>query len=252
MKLLITLLLICSSLTSCLSTGSSSMSGVKPPKLEPKKTWYLSGSQPTWNDIQDAKKFLTGATWNNNTVDLKGNAVSGKKLKHPSNSQNENSIPLKIDINKFTITNGIFTDIPGGIVIKGRDNKLDGLTFTVSGEDFLSTQRSTSSKKDPIGLTVKDCKFYNDGGGDKSLQFNNADDVVVDGAYITGGITGIRLQESRDKKKVSCVIKNTTFEKVDTAMNIAGNTTVTLSGNKYKSVNKQTVKSGSGVKLINK
>lgn len=243
------LLLFSLSVTSCVTTGVVS-NATKPPSQSYPKTHYLSGT-PAWNTVADIKKALPGVGFNGTKIDLKGSRISGKNIKHPSNSQNENSIPLKIDVADLSFSNGTVEDIPGGIIIKGKKNTIKNITFLQSGEDFLSTQASRSSKADPMYLTIDGCKFYNDRGGDKSLQANNADELRVINSFFTGGETAIRIQESSDRKPVKAYLTNVKFENVPTAINVAGRTILTTSGLSYKGVNQQ-INSAPSVKIIKK
>lgn len=237
-------------LTSCQSTGSSedtsASNGAKQPiQAEPTKTFYLTG-QPQWNSPSDAKKFFGSSSQvsvSGSVIDLKGNRLSGKKLKHPSNSNSEQAQELKIAYDNFTLKNGNVDDIPGGIVIRGNNARFTNLTFTTKGEDYVSTLKDNAD-----GTVIEKCKFYNR-GGDKSIQLNSAKNALIDRCYITGGQTAIRLQESTSKwKNIKCSVTNTTFEKVPTAINVDGYTTVNLSNNKFIGVSEQ-YKKGSHAKL---
>jgi len=158
-------------LTSCVSTGGSGPSaGSKPPVVNPTKTFYLTG-QPHWKTIADAKKFFgssNAVSFTGNTINLKGSRISGKKLKHPSNSQDEQAQELKIGFDNLHLTNGSVDDIPGGLVLRGNKAKLSKLIFTTSGEDYVSTAKDTVR-----GTIIDGCKCYNN-KGDKSIQLNAA------------------------------------------------------------------------------
>jgi len=236
-------------LTSCVSTGGSGPSaGSKPPVVNPTKTFYLTG-QPHWKTIADAKKFFgssSAVSLTGNTINLKGSRISGKKLKHPSNSQDEQAQELKIGFDNLHLTNGSVDDIPGGIVLRGNKAKLSKLIFTTSGEDYVSTAKDTVR-----GTIIDGCKFYNN-KGDKSIQLNAAEDAEITNCYITGGQTAIRLQESTSKRKnIKCSVRDTTFDKVPTAINVAGYTTLTVSGNTFKGVSEQ-YNGGPHTKIIKK
>ena len=233
---------------SCITTGSAP-DPIKPPSVNPPKTYYLTGAEQ-WGTMAEAKKALGSLAVQNKTkLDFNGNRISGKKMKHPSNSQSESSIPLKIDIDDLIFHDCIVEDIPGGVVVKGTNNTFSNCLFLDSGEDFISTQTSNTSARDKSGLKIYNCKFYNDGGGDKSVQANNADGLDIRDSFFTGGETAIRVQQSTDKKKVSASITDNTFENVPTAVNAAGNTTLTYRRNTFKNVNQQ-LTGGSSVKVI--
>lgn len=220
---------------SCESTQESDgpENGAKAPISTAAETFYLRG-EPQWNSPADAKKFFglsSQVSVNGTTIDLKGNRLSGKKLKHFRDSNNERSQPLKITYDNFNLRNGNIDDIPGGIVVRGNKARFTNLTFTTKGEDYVSTLKDTAD-----GIIIEGCKFYNR-GGDKSIQLNSAKNAIIDSCYITGGQTAIRLQESTSKwKNIKCYVTNTTFEKVPTAINVDGYTTLNLSGNKFISV----------------
>lgn len=252
-RILLTLLSILSVLPSCQTTGSSTgpSQGAKAPVSITKavnKTFYLTG-KPQWNKIEDAKKFFgnsTDVTIKGNTIDLEGNRLSGKKLKHPSNSNNENAQELKIVFDNLHLTNGNIDDIPGGIMLRGNKAKLSELDFTTRGEDYVSTLKDTVS-----GTIIDRCRFYN-GGGDKSVQLNAAKDAEITNCYFTGGQTAIRLQESTSKtKNIKCAVRYTTFDKVPTAINVAGYTTLTSEKNVFKNVSEQ-YNGGPHTKIIKK
>lgn len=247
-SLLCTLSALC--LTSCVTTGQSSgpSKGSKPPEITVAKTFYLSGT-PKWDSIQDARAFFgesKDVTISGNTIDLQGNRLSGKKLKHPSNPNDENAQELKVTFDNFHLTNGNIDDIPGGIMLRGNNARLSKLTFTTRGEDFVSTPKDIVS-----GTRIESCRFYN-GGGDKAVQLNAAKDSQISNCYFTGGQTGIRLQESSSKTKdIRCEVRDTTFDQVPTAINIDGYTTLVSSGNKFIDV-QQNYKRGTNVTIITK
>lgn len=241
-----TLLILTLALSSCATGGGGPSSGVKPPPINPPATIYLTG-EPQWKTMADVKKAVgSKATVTGTKVDLGGNALSGKNIKHPSNSQDEKSIPLRVSINGFYMRNGIVRDIPGGIVVSGRDTMFEKLTFVEIGEDALTSRELKAS-----GMHVEDCKFYNDGGGDKSLQMNEVDGAHVRGNYITGGQTGMRLGESSRKGTMSMVLVDNKFEKVPTAINADGDTRIRTRGNTFMEVLKDWVK-GSRVRVTDK
>jgi hypothetical protein len=250
----ITTLLLCTLsalfLTSCATIGQNSgpSSGSKPPEIRPSKTFYLTG-EPIWKSIKDAEKFFgnsNSVSITSSKIDLKGNRLSGKKLKHPSNSNDENAQSLKITFDNLHLTNGNIDDMPGGIMLRGNNAQLSKLSFTTRGEDFVSTPKDIVS-----GVKIESCQFYN-GGGDKAIQLNAAKDSEISNCYITGGQTGIRLQESTSKTKdIKCIVRNTIFDQIPTAINIDGYTTLTSSQNKFTKV-KQQYKVGPNAKVITK
>ena len=243
MKELLILLFLPFLMVSCSTSGGGPSQGKKPPVFEGPKTIYLSGT-PVWKTMADVRKSLGSAvTISGTKVNLNGNRLSGKKIKHPKDKDDEKSIPLRIYIDGFQLTDGIIDDIPGGIVITAKNTKWKNLTFTTRGEDYISTIKDKAP-----GITIENCKFYN-GGGDKSIQLNDANGALIKKSYVTGGITAARIQESSSKNKsVKARVESTTFDSVPTALNVDGYTTLELKGNTYKNVGQKIVK-GSHVKI---
>lgn len=243
MKLIHLLLFLSFSLLlpGCLSTGSSSPpAGIKPPVIEAKGAILLTSATATWDNIEDVRRAVKGkaVTVTSNSLDLKGWSLDGRKLKHYKDVQDERNEPLRINIPDFTLKNGYVTDVPGGIIGKAESQTYSGLTFTKIGEDALSSVVDKAPN-----TTVKNCKFY--GATDKSSQNNDARNLTFTGNYITGGITGVRVQESKTKFKNIKVKSFTgnTFEDLQTAVNVSGGAKVTGFNNKYIKVGKKSVTS---------
>lgn len=207
---------------------------MKPPTLKPTKIISLSPKLAEWNDMEDVRAALKGqpVTISGTTVDLRDCQIKGNKFPKPKDDQDENSVPIHIRINKFTLKNGSISGIPGGIVFKGDKVTFSDLTFVDIGEDALSNMMDQSPNS-----SVINCKFYNS-GGDKSLQLNDARGAIIKNSFFTGGITAIRLQKKATKIKgiKTKEVSGNTFEDVDTAFNIAGGVKVVASGNTYKNV----------------
>lgn len=231
---------VMASFTGCSSVGvgggsDGAVEGAKPPvSLKSNSTGviYLVG-EPVWKDLGDVRKVLKGkAQVQGNTLYLGGMTLSGKKMRHPSNSQDERSPALRVDIEGFTIRDGVVDDVPGGIILSGDNMRMIDLTFTNVGEDALSSIKDTAQ-----GTVVRGCRFYNGKRGDKSLQLNDGRDTLTVSNYFTGGMTAMRLVESTSKNKnQKAQILNNKFENVRTAVNVDGTTTVTASGNVYQNV----------------
>lgn len=224
---------------SCLSTGTGP-APVKPPAFSAPGTIYLEG-EPVWNTLAEVRAAIgTKGRLVGNTLDLQGYAIDGRRLKQPKRVQDEKAVPLRVNIDGFTLKNGTVRNIPGGIVVKADSTRWENLIFRDIGEDALSTIKDAGEE-----TVVKNCRFYNRSekdSGDKSLQLNDARDAVVEGCYFTGGITALRLQESSAKaKKVTAWLRGNTFENVPTAANVAGPTTVIEGGNVWKNVRKRWV-----------
>ena len=241
------MILICLAMQGCLSTGGGGPSnGTAAPKVDPPSTIYLSG-EPVWRTLDDVK-LATGSKGKliGNVLDLMGCAISGKRIKHPKNSQDEKSLPLRIYIKGFTIRNGIIRDIPGGIVLMSDNCKLQDLLFIDPGEDYVSTPKDSAQSTE-----ITRCKFYNR-NGDKAGQLNDARKAKVIDCYFTGGQTALRIQESTSKSRgVTVTVTDCVFDDVPTGVNVDGYTTVTSSGNTFKGVAKKWVL-GPHAKVINK
>ncbi len=219
MNRLLPLFLLSLLLSACQATGTKALTS-PPPTGE---RIYLRGS-PDWSDMKAVARALRGkATVRGREVDLRGNTLDGSKIKHPKNSQDENSTGVRIRIPGFTLRNGTVSNIPGGLIISAPGVTLQNLSFIRPGEDFASTVG-----KHATGLTVTGCRFYNNSSGDKSLQANNAAGLLVRDTLITGGITGARVQESSyPQRKVRALFERVKFIGCHTALNIDGDTVVT-------------------------
>jgi hypothetical protein len=194
----------------------------RPPEVP--YTVYLKG-EPKWDSMDDVKDFFgSKASISGTVVDLKGGAMSGRELDHPSDQQDEDSIQLRVEIKGLVLKNGVIRDIPGGVSVRKDGVKFQNLAFYEVGEDFISTPKDGAK-----GTVVDTCKFYIErerSGGDKGLQFNDARDVLIKNSYFAGGITAVRLQESSSTAEdVRCTAEGNTFEVVSTAFNVAGDTT---------------------------
>lgn len=248
MKLLLYILPLLAVLLSSCATGGGGGTGAslpKPPGTTGKRI-FLKG-EPVWKSAADAAKALgANAIVKGNTVDLRGNTLDGSKLKHPSNPQDENSVALVINWPELTLTNGTVSDIPGGISIKSKDVTLKRLVFIKPGEDFASTVGEQAS-----GLVVDGCDFHNTGSGDKSLQANAAMGLKVRNTKIIGGITGARVQKtSYNQKNVRASFDNCDFIGNSTGLNVAGDTTVTLTKTRFEQVGQKWVLSGSQARVV--
>ena len=225
--------------------GSTLMAAEPAPEAPPSFTITLRG-HPSWNRMEDVRTdlgphvLITGRT-----VDLRGARISGKKLKHPRRSQDENSIGVRIGIKGFTLKNGFIDDIPGGLIAHAPRVTLQNLTFSAAGEDFVSNMRDSSE-----GFRILGCRFFNNKKGDKSIQANDARGLVIAGNLILGGTTAIRIQKKNAKKQGGrAIVEANRFYQVGTAINAAGRVTLLLRNNIYEAVNTELERDGSGVKL---
>ncbi len=232
------LLLFVPLLPSCLTTGGSVPSGVKPPEIKPAASIVLQPSGADWSSMADVAKAVKGkpVTVSGKTLDLKGCQLVGTKLKKYPDKQDERNQPLRVNIDGFTLKNGSVRAIPGGVLFRGEDNVYSKLTFLDIGEDALS-----NVKNDAVDATITGCKFY--GATDKSIQANCAEGLTLTGNYVTGGVTAVRLQESTSKAKNPRTkrVSGNTFENVRTAFNLSGGIRVEASGNTYKNVGEKWV-----------
>ena len=221
-------------LSSCVSAGPKD--GVKPPNFVPRYTIKLTGT-PVWNSINDIKEATNGKIKiTGNIIDLQGGCLDGSKLKKSSNSQDESNTPIKIQITDCILKNGYVRDVPGGIIVQTPNVTIEDMLFTGISEDFVSNLKDKS-----YNFKIINCKFYNNSKGDKSCQVNGAVGLIVEGCYITGGITAIRIGESTSTNHGKAIVKNCTIEKVPTFLNIDGKTQVYVKNNMLKNVNKKYV-----------
>ncbi len=240
------LILLSAALAACSSTSNlPSLPKVPAPTG---KRLVLTGT-PEWKTAADASKtFGSNVTVTGNTVDLKGNTLDGSKLKRPSSPNDEGAVGLTIRAPGLTVRNGSVYNVPGGIVVKTWETRFRNLVFTKPGEDFLSTVGESAS-----GLVVDNCAFHNTRSGDKSLQANCAVDLKVEDSLIVGGITGARVQKtSYNQKNVKAAFTNTTFLGNETGINVAGDTTVTVTNCSFSSGKKWVISEGSGAKVVAK
>ena len=207
---------------------------------------YLRENDLDWNSLEKIRAVIgSRGVLTGKTLNLKGCVLDGSKLKHPSNSQNEDAPGVVIDLDGFTLQNGWSRDIPGGIIVKSAGNSFERLKFIEIGEDALST-----TGKSATGIRISSCEFWNDGNGDKSVQLNQALGADIRNTKVVGGITGIRVQKDSYKTAgVTCYMKDVEFIGCETGINVAGKATVRLSGGKFTSVKKKWV-TGPGAKVV--
>lgn len=222
----ISVALACALLASCASDGPRA--GVSPPKVTPTYRVYPTG-EPTYTSMAQLKKAFPKATVTGNTIDFKGGEINGKKMKHLSNSQDENNPYIKFAVPNLHIKNFIANDVPGGLMIAAPNCRMSNGVFLDVGEDAFSTNENGG------GLNCDKLRIYNTSGeGDKSGQFNSADKGSLTNSYITGGITGLRIEKKGyNNKDVRFTSTGNTFEDVDTAHNVSGDTKVLAKYNTY-------------------
>lgn len=238
--------------------GGKKMSPVRPPSFSGKDKYYLKNIKEeltidSTKDLDAWRRESDGMiTYNLQNKLIKCHGIlSGAKLPHPKNSQDEKAIALRINLQGWSFEGFIFDDIPGGIIVSSRYNDFNNCQWINIGEDAISTPRSKSSKPDEIRLLIRQCKFWNDANGDKCIQLNNASQCSIRDCFLTGGETGIRVQANDDRKPIHCEVLGTEFSNIPTAINAAGVTVLELKDNKYTNVKKQLVKSeGSKIKVV--
>jgi hypothetical protein len=200
--------------------------------------------------MQDVQKDLgSKVKITGNTVDLMGGRLSGKNLKHPSNSQDENSVGVKIHIDNFTLKNFIAEDIPGGLVIFSKNVTIqDGLFLCKDQEDAVSNMKDVA-----LGTSIINCKFYGGANNDKLIQGNDGRDLLIKNNKLFNAITGMRIQKRNAVKQggVANVIGNT-FTNVDTAINASGKVTVNTKDNTFNNVREKYKTDSSDVKFVEK
>lgn len=206
---------------------------MSPPKIVPKFTIFLTTKTNTWNDMDDVRLACKGKAVriSGTTLDLMGGQISGSKLPQPDNEDDEDSVPLRTRIPGFTLMNGSVRGIPGGIVFREKGCTFTDLIFLQIGEDALS-----NIVDDSPNSAIKRCSFF--GASDKSGQWNDARNLVVEDCLFVGGITGCRIQKSSTKYKGIKVksFKRNRFVSCDTAVNCSGGVTMTAENCKYEDV----------------
>ncbi len=226
-----------------------------PPKL-PVAVIYLTEDQLLWNDEGDLvrlqKKFPSRIHINHAAKRIKfdGVAISGQKLDRGS-QQDEDAAKIDLNMNDWIFHGLWFHDVPGGIMVKSIDNEFLGCNWTKIGEDAISTPKFNKQEDNYCGLVIKECRFYNGtekSGSDKAIQLNNAHKCIVEHCFITGGITGIRMQDSEVKTPATAILRNNKFHHIPMAVNINGRLTLTEYGNQYDNV-KMKLKKGPNAKV---
>jgi hypothetical protein len=239
------LFIVAAVLSSCASSGPGV--GVKAPSVTPKYTVFLKG-EPEWKTMEDVKKDLkgSGAKIIGTTVDLAGGKISGAKLKHSANQNDEQSIGVKVRIDGFTLKRGMLEDLPGGIIVYAEDVTFEDLIVLKIGEDGLSNGRDVSPN-----TRIINCKLYGTAQNDKGIQLNDGRGAEIKNCFISGGITGARIQKkAAAKQNGTATVTGNTFKNVDTAINCAGEVTVIFKNNKFEGVNTEAKVDGDGVKII--
>lgn len=199
-----------------------------------------------WRTLDDVRAALGDKIEiSGKRVNLRGHVLDGSRLPRPQNSQDEKALAVTIGIPQFILHNGWVDNIPGGIVVKASYCTFEWLKFIRAGEDFISTVG-----EDADGIRLAHCEFWNNPGGDKSIQLNQALGAVLDDVMVVGGITGARIQKDSYKTKgVNAVLRGMTFHGCETGLNVAGGATVRLIAPVFKDVRKKWV-TGSGSKII--
>lgn len=230
---------------SCASSGGGK--GVPVPKTNPEYTIFVRGDSSDWRSMSEIEEIFKGkAKITGKTLDLQGGEINGSKLKSYGNSQDERNTPIKIRVSGLTIKNGYFNKIPGGVVAYEDNITFQNIVLTNIGEDGISNAKDVAD-----GTRIINCKFYAGEKNDKSAQLNNAIGADLNGNLFAGGITSVRLQESSAKRQGGKPkVYNNSFKNVDTALNVAGETTVYLKNNEFEGVREKYKTSSDKVKFI--
>lgn len=237
-------------LSACASSGPSA--GVTPPKINPSSVITLKGSEwEEWKELGDIRDTLGSKvkitqSGDKITVDLGGSQIDGTKMKHSSDSQNEKNPGIRNRIKFLTVRNGYIYNLSGGFSTNAQNTTLENITFTGNSEDFISNIKDVAPN-----IIIKNCKFYNNENGDKSVQINDFRNALIENNFIAGGITAIRAQESSAKYTGKGIIQNNEIVNVPTFINAAGKTEITVKNNKLTDVGQKYV-NGSDVKIIEK
>lgn len=218
---------------------------MQPPKITPRATIWLNSTNNTWPSMEAVIRATKGkpVKISGTTLDLNGCQISGTKLPQPDHEDDEDGIPLRINIKGFRMHNGSTRGIPGGIVFRREKVTFEDIVFLDTVEDSIS-----NIMDDSADATIRRCKFF--GASDKSVQMNDARGLTFDDNIIVGGITGVRLQKKggKYKKPKTKSLKGNRFINVDTAWNLSGEIQATGSGNIYSGVDKR-VDANTGAKF---
>jgi len=213
----------------------------KPPLDAPRI--YLTDSDLDWSSIQNIRDALQGkATITGYTINLDGAILDGRRISQPNDPQSETALGIRIKVNGITLRNGWVSNVPGGIKTQASQCRFLKLTFINIGEDALSTVGSEATN-----VTIRNCEFWNDRNGDKSVQLNQALGAVMTNIKIVGGITGLRIQKaSYNTPQVVAMIDTIDFVGCETGMNIDGKATVRLHRGTFTNVKKKWVSGTKG------
>lgn len=218
----------------------------KPPADAPRI--LLHDGNIRWDSFENIRKALRGASSvviNGYAIDLGGAVLDGSRITHPGDRNDENSRSIELSVNGITLRNGWVSDVPGGIVVRASNCNFRQLKFIRIGEDAISTVGTASTAN-----CIYDCEFWNDTKGDKSIQWNNAQDATIKDCLVVGGITGIRIQKvSYGMRSVTAWLRGIQFVGCETGINAAGDTTVRLNGATFEGVGKKWV-TNNGAKVV--
>lgn len=213
---------------------------MQPPKITPRATIWLNSTNNTWPSMEAVIRACKGKPVKinalRNTLDLNGCQISGTKLPQPDHEDDEDGIPLRINIKGFLMHNGSTRGIPGGIVFRREKVTFEDIVFLDIMEDGIS-----SIMDDSADATIRRCSFW--GASDKSIQANDARGLTLEDNIIVGGITAVRLQKRGGKYKTPKTksLKRNQFINVDTAWNLSGNVQAVGAANIYSGVDKRVV-----------
>lgn len=188
------------------------------------------------SDLKKAVKSLKGSTYSYNkskkvyTWDLKGGILDGKNQKGDG-GQSENQEPLIRVQMSLVIKNGFIRNNKNALTFYKPRSGAERLTWLNVGEDAVATSRGA------YDFTIRNCEAINSSKGDKSFQFNEALGLLAEDNLIVGGITGMRIGDSKTTEVSEIAyVRNNRFYNVDTAHNISKITVKELAPSQYNNV----------------
>ena len=201
----------------------------------------------TESHLKAAVKSLKGSSYSYKnkvyTWDLKGGILDGTNQRG-SGGQSEDQEPLARIFLPLTIKNGFIRNNKDALLFLRPNGGADSLTWLNVGEDALATVRGA------YDFTAKNCEVRNDGGGDKSFQFNEAKGLRVMNNVIVKGTTGMRIGDSKTTSvSERAYVCGNTFHNVDTAYHLSKITVEETCASTYNGVSTKW-KHANGSKLI--
>jgi len=193
----------------------------------------LKGSKYSYNKSKDVY------TW-----DLNGGILDGKN-QSGDGGQDEDQEPLIRVRIPLVIKNGFIRNNKDAVYFYVPDSGVERITWLNVGEDAVGTSKGA------YNFRAIDCEAINSRRtADKSFQFNEAKGLVVEDNVIKGGITGMRIGDSKiNSVSDRAYVRNNKFIDVDTAHNLSSITVEETGPSKYINVRLRW-KHSNGSKLI--